>query len=163
LLLEASLVAYAAALKGEDISYLLRLVDELSTGRAPHEIPGVVEDAKKQADNALKILSYVRTKGKTMKNIAYVETDETSTGNVANFLIGVFSKPVGVSFREETAGTYEVSLRGGNDCRKHLGNIVADLAKKFGGAGGGHAKASGASILKERMEEFLVALDTSLE
>jgi single-stranded DNA-specific DHH superfamily exonuclease len=163
LLLESSIVAYAAALKGNQMDYLLYLTDELSKGKIPHQIPTVFENAKKQADKVLKVMDYVKSHGKAMKKMAYVQTDEFSTGNVANFVIGVFSKPVGVSFKEDRKGNYEISLRGNDESKTHLGRLVGELAEKFGGAGGGHAKASGATIPKEHIEEFLSELDSKLD
>ena len=57
---------------------------------------------------------------------------------------------------------YDISLRGTEDCKCHLGEVASYAAGIAGGAGGGHAKASGARVPVERLEEFLSTAEDKL-
>ena len=92
-----------------------------------------------------------------------METEELSTGNVANLLIGAFNVDVGVAYRHHKGdGVYEVSLRGLGNSKKHLGNVVSSISKSLGGFGGGHACASGARFPQENLKRFLLLIDDEL-
>src|SRR5579875_1035581 len=97
-----------------------------------------------------------------MNNFAYFKTRESSTGNVANFLIGAFDVPVGVAFREDELGYYEISIRGSEDCKQDLGKVIGRIATKLNASGGGHPRASGARIKSTQFEDFLSLLEAEL-
>jgi RecJ-like exonuclease len=44
----------------------------------------------------------------------------------------------------------------------HLGRLVNDIASEIGGSGGGHDKACGAVIPKEKIEEFIRLLNRGI-
>ena len=55
-----------------------------------------------------------------------------------------------------------VSIRGSKGCKVHLGRLVNDIASNLGGSGGGHDKACGAVIPKDRLNEFVKTLDSKI-
>ena len=156
------MLSYAIAYKGRDSKFLLRIVESLADMRYPHEIGNVIRYSKLQVSRMAKLLKEISSMGKRMRNFAYMETDEATTGNVANFLTGAFDTPVGVAYRLK--GEFvEVSLRGSESCKHDLGTVIAEVAKMLGGSGGGHPKASGAHVPSNRLNEFLKILDDHLD
>ena len=81
-----------------------------------------------------------------------------------NFVLGLSGKEVGVAYKERVDyGIYAVSVRGSKSCKIHLGKLVNRLSTEFGGSGGGHDKACGASVPKSKITKFINALNTELE
>ncbi len=162
ILLEATMLSYAIAYKGRNTRFLLEVVKSLAQMKYPHEIPNVTRYSGLQASRMTKLLKDIPSRGRRMKSFAYMETDESMTGNVANFLTGAFDTAVGVSYRSKE-DFYEVSLRGTEDCKKNLGTIISKISNQLGGSGGGHPKAAGAYIPAQRFEKFLAMLDRELQ
>lgn len=166
LLYEATVLSFTIASIGRGSansnSKLIELANELSSGKLPHEIDGASNYAQLHATRSAELLQLARTEGKRMKNFAYHLTNESATGNVANFLIGVFNVPVGVALREEEKGYYEISLRSIEESKHDLGKIAGRIATKLSSSGGGHPHASGARIRDSQLDEFLAALDEEL-
>ena len=162
ILLEATMLSYAIAYKGRDTRFLMEVVKSLAQMKYPHEINNVIRYSRLQASRITKLLRDISSLGKRMKNLAYMETDEAMTGNVANFLTGAFDTPIGVAYRRK-GGLVEVSLRGSESCRHDLGVVVAKVAGILGGSGGGHPKASGAYVPQDRLADFLKMLDDHLD
>jgi len=161
-LLEATLLSYAIANQGKNTPYLESLVRALSQGAMPHSIEGVAGYAMKQAETMGELRKEVGKKGKSMGKLAYMETDESSTGNVAKLLLGAFDVQVGVSFRAKAGGRLEVSLRCTSDCKIHLGRTISEIAIRHDGNGGGHAKAAGCSVPRDQIEAVLQELEARL-
>jgi len=160
ILLEATLLSSAMAAMGDEPGYSRLLVEELSKMKQPHEIDDVPGNALEQMKRMSLLARDVKRMGRKMDRIAYVETDEQATGNVAKLLLGAFDAPVGVAFREKNEkGWFEVSFRGTPECRAHLGRIIGSEVGKYGGSGGGHRLSAGCRIPKERLAEFLRWLD----
>ncbi|MGI0078035.1 MAG: DHHA1 domain-containing protein [Nitrososphaerales archaeon] len=166
LLYEATLLAFSIAIIGRDGSesnaHLVRIVEELASEKLPHEIQDASSYAQEFASHSAELIERVRREGKKMSNFAYFKTKESSTGNVANFLIGAFNVPVGAAFREEEPGFYEISVRGSEESTHDLGKIMSKISSKFGTSGGGHARAAGARIKVSQFEEFLTLLEEDL-
>jgi len=55
-----------------------------------------------------------------------------------------------------------LSIRGRRGIGFHLGEITKRIAKKHGGFGGGHMRASGASIPRNKYIEFIRDLESEL-
>jgi RecJ-like exonuclease len=145
-LLEASMLSYALGKNSGINGFAELVVSELSKMKHPHEIPGVPEAAVEQLNEVARLAERVKSEGKKIGRLAYMMTEQYSTGNVAKLLIGAFEVPVGVALRSREEGWYEVSLRGTSECRIHLGKTIARIAQKLGGSGGGHRKAAGCRI-----------------
>jgi RecJ-like exonuclease len=154
-LLEATMLAYALAKRGDEAGYPETLVRELATMRHPHEIPGVPELAVEELRIVAALGEEVKKLGKRMGRLAYVVTTQHSTGEVSKLLIGAFDVPVGVAMREMQHGWYEVSLRSTSESRAHLGKTIGAIASSLGGNGGGHAKAAGCRVPMSKAEEML--------
>jgi len=58
--------------------------------------------------------------------------------------------------------SYVVSIRGSSDCKVHLGRLTNEIASELGGSGGGHDKACGAVIPKDKLDEFIKILDSRI-
>ena len=166
LLYEATLLSFSISIIGRDgaqsNAHLLKIVEELANEKLPHEIPDASSYAQEFASHSAVLIEKVKREGKRMRNFAYFKTKESSTGNVANFLIGAFNVPVGAAFREEEPGFYELSARGSEESRHDLGKILGQISTRFGTSGGGHPHAAGARIKVNQFEEFLTLLDEEL-
>jgi RecJ-like exonuclease len=58
--------------------------------------------------------------------------------------------------------SYIISIRGSKECKIHLGRAVNVISSDLGGSGGGHDRACGAVIPKERMKTFIEKLDAAV-
>ena len=161
-LLESTLLAFALAKNGAEYSFAEMLVKELAQMKAPHTIGGVAEGAEAQAEVVRLLAETVRAKGVRMKRLAYMRTEESSTGNVAKLLLGAFEVPVGVAYKVKATGRAEFSLRGTSESRIHLGKEIGAIAQRHKGSGGGHEKAAGCSVPAEEAEGLLKDLDARL-
>lgn len=157
-LLEATLLSKALDLKGSEEGFPEMVVRELSRMKHPHEIRGVPEAAIEQLTREARLGEIVKARGKKLGNIAYMVTDQFSTGNVASLLIGAFEVPVGVAMKEKQRGWYEVSLRSTSDARVHLGTTIGEISAHLSGSGGGHRRAAGCRIPISEADEMLKAL-----
>jgi single-stranded-DNA-specific exonuclease len=161
-LLESTMLSYAIANQGRDARYLETLVEALSRMQMPHTIQGVSAYALKQAETMRTLEAEVGRKGSVMGKLAYMETDQSSTGNVAKLLLGAFNVQVGVSYRAKQGGRVEVSLRCTSECRIHLGQTISEIAAKHQGNGGGHARAAGCTIPEAEVIQVLRELEARL-
>ncbi|MDG6996632.1 MAG: NTP transferase domain-containing protein [Nitrososphaerota archaeon] len=166
LLYESTVLSFAIASIGrqskDDDAPLLRIVHDLASGKLPHEIDDSARLAQEHAAQSEKLMDLVVKNGSKRKHYAYYLTKESATGNVANFLVGAFDVPVGVSFRAEEDGFYEISLRSTEESKHDLGKIIGRIAAKLNASGGGHPHASGARIRQAQLDEFLSSLDEEL-
>jgi RecJ-like exonuclease len=161
-LFEATLLSHSIAQNGDDRQFLEKLVRELSKMKMPHSIDEVPKLALLQAEKMERLAAEVRNLASRLKNVAYMRTDQHSTGSVAKLLLGAIDVNVGIAFREKRKRWFEVSLRGTSESKAHLGQLVIKAALKHGGNGGGHKRAAGCTIPKEKMKTFLEEIDGSL-
>ncbi len=162
-LLEATVLTFTIVSHQKDNEYLLYLVEELSQLKYPHDIPNTFEFARIQAERISGVIQKVKENMKKMKNLAYMEVTDSGASMVVNFVLGLSGKDVGVSYKfREEKGIYAVSIRGSKSCKLHLGRIVNQLATDFGGSGGGHDKACGAVIPKEKISQFIKKFNSKL-
>lgn len=157
-LLEATMLAYALSRKGTKDRFPETVVSELSKMKHPHEITDVPHLAVDQLIEAARLGEHVKEQGTKMGRLAYMITNQHSTGNIAKLLVGAFEVPVGVALKEKRPGWYEVSLRSTSECRIHLGRTIDRIAKRLGGNGGGHRKAAGCSIPVSKANTMLSEL-----
>jgi len=161
-LLEATLLSEALGLKGAEEGFPEMVVGELAKMKHPHEIRGIPEAAIEQLKREAHLGEVVKERGRKVGHLAYMVTDEYSTGSVAKLLIGAFEVPVGVAMREQQQGWYEVSLRSTSEARIHLGKTIGRISARLGGSGGGHRKAAGCRIPVSEADEMLKALATKV-
>lgn len=162
-LISATVLTFNITGHQKDSDYLLYLVEELSDSKYPHEIPNTFEFAQLQVAKLASIILQVKKSMKKMKNLAYMEVLDSGASGAVNFVLGLSGKDVGVAYKERTEqGICAVSIRGSRSCKLHLGKIVNPLATSLGGSGGGHDKACGAVIPKDKMTKFLKAFNAKL-
>ena len=162
-LISATVLTYNIVGHQNDPDYLLYLVDELSESKYPHEIPNSYEFAQIQVEKLASIISQVKKSMKVIKNLGHMEILDSGASGAVNFVLGLSGKEVGVAYKERVDyGIYAVSVRGSKKCKVHLGKLVNKLATEAGGSGGGHDKACGASVPKEKIKKFIKSLNESL-
>ncbi len=76
-------------------------------------------------------------------------------------LKGYFSWNSRVTFSVSPPANFLVS--GSKNCKVHLGRIVNLLATGLGGSGGGHDKACGAVVPKQKIKKFLTELNKQIK
>ena len=162
-LVNATILTYNIVGHQKDPDYLLYLVDELSESKFPHQIPNTFEFAQIQVGKLAEIMSNVRKSMKVSKNLAHMEVLDSGASGAVNFVLGFSGKDVGVAYKERVdKGIYAVSVRGSPSCKTHLGKLVSTVSSELGGSGGGHDKACGAVIPKDKMKKFLQEIDSRL-
>jgi len=162
-LVNATVLTYNIVGHQKDPDYLLYLVDELSDSKFLHDIPNTYEFAQTQVGKLAGIMSKVRKSMKISKNLAYMEMLDSGASGAVNFVLGFSGKDVGIAYKERVdKGIYAVSVRGSSSCKTHLGRLVSSIAGKVGGSGGGHDKACGAVIPKDKMKKFLREMNSRL-
>ncbi len=159
-LLECTMLSYALANNAGEYPYLENVVAELVAMKKPHAIKMVSELALGQLVVVDELAGLVGKKGVQLGRLAYMETEESSTGNVAKLLLGAFDVVVGVSYKRKDGDRSEMSLRGTSECRVHLGQAISEIAGRYGGNGGGHQKAAGCSIPTEKVLPALEELSS---
>jgi len=162
-LVNATVLTYNIVGHQKDPDYLLYLVDELSESKFPHELPNTYEFAQIQVGKLAEIMSKVRKSMKVSKNLAHMEVLDSGASGAVNFVLGFSGKNVGIAYKERTdKGIYAVSVRGSPSCKTHLGRLVSSVTAKIGGSGGGHDKACGAVIPKDKLKKFLYEMNSQL-
>jgi len=162
-LISATVLTYNIVGHQKDPDYLLYLVEELADSKFPHDIPNTFEFAQIQVEKLSKMIAKVKVGMKTMKNLGYMEILDAGASGAVNFVLGLSGKEVGVAYKERVDhGIYAVSVRGSKSLKTHLGKIVNILAADLGGSGGGHDKACGAVIPKDKIKTFIKELNKKL-
>ena len=162
-LISATVLTYNIVGHQKEPDYLLYLVDELSESKYPHEIPNSYEFAQLQVEKLASIISKVKENMKLKKNLGYMEITDSGASGAVNFVLGLSGKDVGIAYKERVDyGVYAVSVRGSKQCKIHLGKLINKIATDVGGSGGGHDKACGASVPKDKISKFINAINTSL-
>ena len=162
-LISATVLTYNIVGHQKDPDYLLYLVEELADSKFPHDIPNSFEFAQIQVEKLSQMIAKVKAGLKIMKNLGYMEILDAGASGAVNFVLGLSGKEVGVAYKERIDhGIYAVSVRGSKSLKTHLGKIVNILATDLGGSGGGHDKACGAVIPKDKINTFVKELNKKL-
>ena len=129
----------------------------------PFRSPNTFEFAQIQVGKLAEMIAKVKKSLKTMKNLGYMEIMDAGASGAVNFVLGLSGKDVGVAYKERVDhGIYAVSVRGSKSCTVHLGRLVNSLSAEFGGSGGGHDRACGAVIPKDKIMPFIKAFNAKL-
>jgi RecJ-like exonuclease len=161
LMLEATALSYMISSSQHDSDFLMNIVDELSKDKYPHDIEGGFQRAERHARKVLSVVKSIEDSIVMGKNLAHVQINsELPSSMVVNFVLGASGKPVALVYKtKEDIKSCIISIRGSNECKVHLGRIVNNLSAALSGSGGGHEKACGAVIPKDRFSEFIKQLD----
>ena len=162
LMLEATALSYMISSSQHDNDFLMTIVDDLSQGKYPHDIGGGFLKAEKHARKVLSVVTDIEDSINLKKNLAYVQINsELPSSMVVNFVLGISGKPVALVYKiKKEIESCIISIRGSNECKVHLGRIVNSLSSDLSGSGGGHEKACGAVIPKQKFAEFIKQLDS---
>jgi RecJ-like exonuclease len=162
LMLEATSLSYMISANQHNDEFLTKAVDTLAKMKYPHDIKGGFEMAEKYAKNVAKAVESIQDSIIKLDNLAHApSTVELSSSMVVNFVLGASEKPVAMVYKfKESIKSYILSIRGAAECNIHLGRLVNEVASALGGSGGGHDKAAGAVIPKDRLEEFIEIMDS---
>jgi RecJ-like exonuclease len=161
LMLESTVLSYMISANQHNDDFLAKTVDTLAKMRYPHDIKGGFDTAEKYAKRVANAVDSIQKSVIKLDNLAYTpSTIELSSSMVVNFVLGASGKPAAMVYKlREDIDSYVLSIRGSANCKAHLGRITNDIASELGGSGGGHDKACGAVIPKNRLQEFIKALD----
>ena len=139
-----------------------RVLEAISRLEPPHRTPGVPEAALEHLEETARLIETLTGKAKRLQVLAYMKADEgTSIGSVAGLITDAMGTQVGLCYKLK-GDLINISLRSRRGLPYHLGEITRRVATGLGGFGGGHRRASGASIPGEALERFLGDLDGEL-
>jgi hypothetical protein len=159
-LFEAMLLSYA--LEKADTDYKKKLVPKLSKFEYPHQIPDIMKLALEQAERVATLRRQLPLRSQRIGNLFYADAEGDSSGTIANLLIEVCDAKIGIGYcTDEEKQITDLSIRKATTSKIDLGKQASKLAKRFGGIGGGHKKASGARIPTSKLMEFICALSNS--
>jgi len=160
---EALILTHALHRKAK-AQFRLSVVEELSRFTPPHRIKEAPEAALAHLEHVAKLLESLPTEASSIGRLAYIEAvDGTSAGPVAGLLVDAMGVDVGVCYKRGKKGAMNLSIRGRRGLEIHLGEITKRLIKRYGEFGGGHSRASGASIPPDSYMEFIKDLERELE
>ena len=138
------------------------VLDSLTHYAYPHTIRGALDAARSHLDKVVRVREVVRHEASVEGRVAYMECgDDLSTGEAANIVMDAMGVDVGVCYKVED-GLVNISLRGRRRLRENLGVLASRLSEGYGGFGGGHSRASGAKVPKEKLSAFIHDLVRSL-
>jgi single-stranded-DNA-specific exonuclease len=150
-----ALMLSAALGSNQSDSFKKRLLGELSNYAYPHRIRGVVKASVDQLEKIVRIMETIRGRARVMGRLAVMESeDESSTGEVANIVMDALLVPIGMCWKNQ-GEMVNISLRGERRLPEHLGDLVSSVSAKYGGFGGGHARASGAKVPRDKLDAFI--------
>jgi single-stranded DNA-specific DHH superfamily exonuclease len=139
-----------------------RVLEAISRLEPPHRTPGVPEAALEHLEETATLIETLTGKAKRLRVLAYMKADEgTSIGSVAGLITDAMGTQVGLCYKLK-GDLINISLRSRRGLPYHLGEITRRVATGLGGFGGGHKRASGASIPGETLERFLEEMDGTL-
>ena len=161
LMLEATALSYMISSNQHNEEFLVNAVNTLSEMKYPHEIEGGFAIAERYAKKVADGVRIVQDSIAVKKKVAYTQSiSDLSASVIVNFVLGMSAKPVAMVYRlKDDINSYIISIRASKACNVHLGRIVNEVASNLGGSGGGHEKACGAVIPKDKLEEFINAID----
>jgi RecJ-like exonuclease len=164
LMLESTALSYMISASQHDDDFLIKIVDTLTRMKYPHDIKGGFEIVEKYAKKVASAVDSIQESVVKFDNIAYApSTIELSSSMVVNFVLGSSGKPAAMVYKfKDDIKSYVVSIRGSADCKVHLGRLTNEIASELGGSGGGHDRACGAVIPKDKLQDFIRALDSMI-
>src|ERR671925_1218874 len=164
LMLESTALSYMISATQHDENFLGKTVDTLAKMKYPHDIKGGFDIAEKYAKKVANAVESIQKSVVKLDNLAYTpSTVELSSSMVVNFVLGASGKPAAMVYKpKDDIKSYVVSVRGSTNCKVHLGRLTNEIASELGGSGGGHARACGAVIPKDKLQEFIKALDSRI-
>src|SRR5918912_354915 len=161
LMLEATALSYMISASQHNNEFLCKIVDCLAEMKYPHEIEGGFSIVEKQAQKVSSAIKKIEESIIKTDNLAYMHSNlDLSANMIVNSVLGISERTVAIVYKlKADINCYIISIRGSKDCKVHLGRLINDIASEMGGSGGGHDKACGAVIPKEKIEDFIQRVD----
>lgn len=152
---EALILAHAI-LNKQTPEFRSIVVEELSKLAYPHRIPGLVEASLDLLEEATHLIQEIPDKANKSGNFAFMTTpNEKPIGTIANLLLDALGVDVGLCYKMGDGEMASVSIRSRRGLSFHLGEITRRVASRHGGFGGGHKRASGASLPWSNLQDFI--------
>jgi RecJ-like exonuclease len=159
---EGLMLAFAIT-RTQDSEFRMQIMEDLTAMAFPHRIKGVPEASWEHMENIAKMIEVIPEKATVYGNLAHLEmNDETPIGTVANLITDALGVRVGLCYKQKNSDMVNVSIRSKRGFTYHLGHITRRLAREMGGYGGGHKRASGASLPLLSIEEFIKELEKEI-
>jgi single-stranded-DNA-specific exonuclease len=164
LMLEATALSYMISANQNNNEFLSKIVDTLAEMKYPHEIDGGFSIAEKYCVRLAQAMNKIEASVVKFKNLACVHSNvDLSASTIVNSVLGLSGKPVAMVYKlKDDINSYVISIRASKDSKVHLGRLVNEIATQVGGSGGGHEKASGAVIPKDKLDQFINLLDRQI-
>jgi RecJ-like exonuclease len=161
LMLESTVLSYIISAKQHDDEFLIELVNFLSGMKYPHDVVGGFSIAESYAQKVSDAIRKIEGSIIKCNNLAYAQSKSSLSASViVNFVLGISDRPVAMIFKlKEEIDSYILSIRGNSSCKVHLGRVVNQISSEIGGSGGGHEKACGAVVPREKLNHFICLLD----
>jgi RecJ-like exonuclease len=132
------------------------IVKGLAALRLPHQMSAVRRLADQQAGRMVKVQKQLYDRAQVRGRVAFARVGRLALGTSAELLLGVPNVVASVVYNKfGSPSRTKISVRGIDECDRHLGKLMLRLARRLGGAGGGHALAAGGIIPSRRLTEFL--------
>lgn len=159
---EALILAHAIT-KRPDAEFKSLVVKELSGLATPHRIPGASKAALAHLEEVAGLIETLAVSTTVLGRMAYFEAPKGApTGTMAGLITDAAGVDVGLCYTLKGGDLVNVSIRSRRGLPFHLGEITRRIARAQEGFGGGHKRASGASIPQEGLRGFIDDLDREL-
>jgi len=153
--MEAGLLSQALGEAAGDYHYKREVVQKLSQGLPPSDIPEMVDYAMKATKREWEVWRYVKENVKREDNIAIVRhLPSGSLGKAALYALGVTGADIGICARKDD-DEVDMSLRRRVGVTVDLNTLLRRITARIGGSGGGHEAAAGATVPAEAFDTFL--------
>jgi RecJ-like exonuclease len=153
--MEAGLLSQALGEAAGDYNYKREVVQALSKGVPPTEIPELVERALKATKREWEVYSYVKNHVEVDGNLAILrDLPSGSLGKAALYAMGITGADIGICTRRDE-DEIDLSIRRREGVRVDLNELLRHITTRIGGSGGGHEGAAGATIPVAIFETFL--------
>jgi RecJ-like exonuclease len=164
LMLEATALSYMISANQHNNDFLSKIVDTLAEMKYPHEIKGGFAIAEKYCERLAQAMDKIEKSIVRFKNLACVHSNvDLSASTIVNSVLGLSGKPAAMVYKlKDDICSYVISIRASKDCKVHLGRSVNEMSTQVGGSGGGHERAAGAVIPKDKLEQFINLLDSQI-
>jgi len=153
---EGHLLALALSSHKCTNSFREDVVKGLASLQLPHEMSSLRRLADQQAARMVKIQKQLFDRARVRGRVAIARAGRLALGATAELLLGVPNVVASVVYNSVgSSPRRRISVRGTDECNQHLGKLMLKIARKLGGAGGGHMLAAGAIVPSSRLVDFL--------
>ncbi len=139
------------------------IVRELSKGKNPSDVYGLVMEAKQAVNKEFELYEIVKNRAEKRGNIGIVSDLEGFgfRGPAALFAATVTNSVLGMSIYDRT-NHLDITVRTRN-YKVDLNLLLSETAAAVGGNGGGHPEAGGARIPMGKLDDFLDEVNKKLD